>query len=105
MAILVDNCEGFEWDAGNIDKNWEQHQVLPTECEEVFFNQPILVADDKQLSDKEKRYYVLGRTDKGRRLFIAYAMRKNNIRLISAREMSRKERKFYDEAAQKHPEF
>lgn len=105
MAVLVGNCEGFEWDEDNIEKNWEKHQVLPTECEEVFFNQPFVGTDDKQHSDTEKRYYVLGRTDKGRRLFIAYAIRKNNIRVISARDMSRKERQVYNGAAQKHPEL
>jgi len=99
MTVLVGNCEGVEWDESNIEKNWEKHQVLPTECEEVFFNQPLVVTDDKRHSDQERRYYVLGRTDTGRRLFIAYTIRKNNIRVISARDMSRKERKIYNEAA------
>ena len=105
MAVLVGNCKGFEWDEGNIRKNWEKHQVAPTEYEEVFFNQPLVAADVKRHLYKEQRYYVLGRTDKGRRLFIAYAIRKSNIRIISARDMNPKERQIYNEAAQKHPEL
>ncbi len=88
-------CSGFEWDKANVDKNRRKHNVSPAECEQVFFNQPLIVADDAEHSQQENRYYVLGRTDNGRLLFIVFTIRKNLIRVISARDMSHKERRFY----------
>ncbi len=87
--------EGFDWDRGNIEKNWTAHQVTPQEAEQVFFNTPLIVADDKKHSHIEKRYFVLGQTDGDRPLFIASTMRKRRIRVISARDMNRKEKKVY----------
>ncbi|QQS47891.1 MAG: BrnT family toxin [Acidobacteriota bacterium] len=90
-------CEGFDWDDGNKDKNWDSHQVTSSECEEVFFNQPLIVEDDEGHSVSETRYYALGQTVAGRKLFVVFTIRKNLIRVISARDMSRKERKIYQE--------
>ena len=89
------NINGFEWAAGNSDKNWINHQVSNLECEEVFFNIPLLLADDKKHSQYERRYYVLGRTNANRWLFIAFTVRENKIRVISARDMNQKEEKKY----------
>jgi uncharacterized DUF497 family protein len=89
------NCSGFEWDQNNIEKNWVQHKVGPFECEQVFFNRPFVVQDDPTHSQKEPRYYVLGQTDKKRLLFVVFTIRNNLIRVISARDMSKKERKVY----------
>ena len=86
---------GFDWDEGNIEKNWVSHRVTPQEAEQVFFNQPLIVADDSGHSGKERRYFVLGQTDEDRALFIAFTVRDKRIRVISARDMSRKERKVY----------
>ena len=88
---------GFDWDEGNKQKNWEKHQVDYRECEEVFFNKPLLVSEDIQHSSQEKRYYVLGRSDAGRTLFLVFTIRNNYIRIISARDQSRKERKIYEQ--------
>jgi uncharacterized protein len=88
-------CEGFQWDAANAGKIWERHQVAPTECEEVFFNFPIVVAEDERHSELEGRFYVLGQTDAARLLFLVFTMRGRLIRVISARDMSRKERRVY----------
>jgi uncharacterized DUF497 family protein len=88
-------CLGFDWDVSNLEKNWVKHQVTPFECEQIFFNQPLVVAEDVKHSQSETRYYVLGRTDAGRHLFIAFTIRRKFIRIISARDMSRKERKIY----------
>ena len=85
----------FEWDDGNIDKNWIKHGVSPAECEQMFFNQPLVVADDDIHSGQEDRFYALGRTDANRLLFAVFTIRKNMIRVISARDMSAKERKVY----------
>ena len=88
---------GFDWDENNRDKNWNKHQVLAGECEEVFFNLPLLLELDLAHSQKEPRYYVLGHTTPGRRLFIAFTIRKDKIRVVSARDMSKKERSIYDQ--------
>jgi uncharacterized DUF497 family protein len=88
-------CEGFQWDASNAGKIWERHQVAPTESEEVFFNRPLVVNDDEEHSATEGRLYALGQTDSARLLFVAFTMRGRLIRVISARDMSRKERRIY----------
>lgn len=93
--VSLPEFEGFDWDQGNIEKNWIDHQVSPQEAEQVFFNIPLLVADDQKHSRTEKRYLVLGQTDEDRCLFIAFTVRKRRIRVISARDMNRKERKVY----------
>ncbi|HEX6383869.1 MAG TPA: BrnT family toxin [Anaerolineae bacterium] len=96
--IDISGVEGFEWDDGNREKNWIKHRVSAREAEEVFFNLPLLLADDIKHTAQEKRYYVLGQTDSGRLLFIAFTLRQNKIRVISARDMSRKEREVYVKA-------
>ncbi len=94
MIELAD-LDGFEWDESNREKNWIAHQVTVGECEEVFFNLPLLLQPDPAHSQTEVRYYVLGQTNAGRRLFIVFTLRSNKIRIISARDMSRKERVNY----------
>lgn len=96
--LEIDSIEGFDWDEGNIDKNWIKHQVSNSECEEVFFNLPLLLADDTKHSQDEKRYYVLGQTNARRFLFIAFTVRENKIRVISARNMNSKEERAYVKA-------
>lgn len=97
MTINISNCDGFQWDKGNIDKNLQKHNVKNTECEEVFFNRPLMIGDDKKHSIIEKRFYVLGQTDLNRKLFIAFTVRDKKIRVISARDMTKKEKRIYDE--------
>lgn len=97
--------EGFDWNKGNIKKNWEKHRVSYIECEKVFFNQPIIVRGGEIHSQEEPRYYVLGKTNRERHLFIVFTIRKNKIRVISARDMSRKERRVYFEQIKKGPEI
>jgi uncharacterized DUF497 family protein len=96
--IDLSQLTGFDWDESNREKNWEKHGVLASECEEVFFNLPLLLQSDATHSQKESRYYVLGHTIAGRRLFIAFTVRDDKIRVISARDMSKKERKIYEQA-------
>jgi len=95
-TVSLPEFEGFEWDEGNIEKNWLAHQVTPQEAEQVFFNRPVIVADDVKHSRSEKRYLVLGQTDEDRPLFIAFTLRQRRIRVISSRDMNRKERKVYE---------
>jgi len=88
---------GFEWDAGNRGKN-AKHRVSDDECEEVFFNLPLVLSPDGTHSAHEARYHALGKTNASRPLFIAFTHRGGRIRVISARDMTRNERRAYDEA-------
>ncbi|PYQ37033.1 MAG: hypothetical protein DMF55_02605 [Acidobacteria bacterium] len=85
----------FDWDAGNVEKNWVKHSVRYTECEEVFSREPVVVPVRDRPGSREERFIVLGRTAVGRRLSIAFTFRGDRIRVISAREMNRKERREY----------
>ena len=96
-VIDFDSIVGFDWDEGNKQKNWKKHLVDFRECEEVFFNQPLLINEDTKHSSQEKRFYVLGRSDIGRTLFLVFTIRSNKIRVISARDQSKKERKIYEQ--------
>ena len=94
-SVSLPEFKGFDWDDGNADKNRESHNVSPREAEQVFFNRPLIVADDVKHSGTERRYFVLGQTDDNRPLFLAFTLRGDLIRVISARDMSRRERKVY----------
>ena len=94
---LLSKCTGFEWDKGNLLKNWEEHGVTGSECEQIFFHHPRVVAADVKHSEREGRYFVLGQTDTGRLLYVVFMVRKTLVRIISARDMSRKERKVYEQ--------
>ena len=89
-------CCGFEWDEGNLTKNWEKHGVSEGECEQIFFSRPLVIKSDKKHSRGEDRYYALGRTNAERLLFVAFTVRDNKLRVISARDMTRSERKRYE---------
>ena len=97
MEDLFKNCTGFDWDKGNANKNWKNHKVTQSECEQVFLNLPIILGEDKKHSKSEKRHYLLGRTEFNRLLFVVFTIRNNHIRVISARDMNKKERAIYHE--------
>jgi hypothetical protein len=101
MKAVIAHCQGFQWDEGNSDKNWYLHQVTNGECEEVFFNLPLILALDPKHSTTEQRYYALGRTDADRWLFIAFTVRNSLIRVISAREMNERETRKYAERSKR----
>jgi len=86
----------FDWDEGNKNKNWFKHKVLWKECEQIFFNEPLKTFIDVKYSKKENRFVGLGTADRGRMLFVIFTIRKNKVRIISARDMSRRERKKYE---------
>jgi uncharacterized protein len=88
LKKILSHCTGFEWDHGNITKNWEKHYVSTAECEQLFFNKPLILKRDRQHSVLENRYYVLGRTNMNRLLFAVFTIRNDNIRIISARDMT-----------------
>ena len=91
---------GFDWDDGNARKN-ERHGVNQSEAEEVFFNQPLLLLEDSRHGGQGSRFHALGKTHEGRTLHITFTLRADAtlVRVISARDMHRKERAIYDQAS------
>lgn len=96
---------GFQWDAGNQDKSWERHRVSRSECEQVFFNRPFLLSDDQPHSEDEPRFYALGQTDLRRLLFVVFTLRETLLRVISARDMTRRERREYFHGKEEDSDF
>ena len=90
---------GFDWDDGNSRKNADKHGVNQSEAEAVFFNEPLLVLEDKKHSHEEHRFHALGQTDDARLVHVTFTLRSCNslIRVISARDMHRKERVAYEQ--------
>jgi len=99
MSREYPEVTGFEWDNGNRDKNLK-HRVQAWECEQVFFNAPLIILDDPKHSFAENRWAVFGRTDAGRVLTVIFTKRHATIRIISARDMNQKERRYYEDAGQ-----
>ncbi|MFV1981455.1 MAG: BrnT family toxin [Rhodothermia bacterium] len=97
MSRVDLDWEGFQWDHVNLLKNWDKHGVSPSECEQVFFNRPLMTESDVPHSNEEQRWYSLGTTDAGRTLFVVFTIRSKLIRVISARDMRRKERRLFEE--------
>ena len=102
ISDVLSQCTGFEWDAHNSNKIIEKHGVTPVECEQVFFNLPILAGDDVKHSKTENRFYVLGQTDSSRLLFLVFTVRKDKLRVISVRDMNKKERRVYQTHEEKN---
>ena len=94
----LSKSRGFQWDEGNSEKNWLAHKVSRAECEQVFFNRLLVAPGNDTPAGWERRYYLLGQTDAGRRLFVVFTIRGDLARVISARDMSRRERRIYERA-------
>jgi uncharacterized DUF497 family protein len=98
--MAFDNVQGFDWNEGNSNKNFLKHRVTMLEAEEAFFNSPLVVAEDKKHSLHEPRFHLLGKTNTERRLHVTFTLReiagKTFIRVISSRDMSKKEREIYE---------
>jgi len=86
----------FDWDRGNLEKNWQKHKVSQKEAEEVFLNDPVILEDIRH-SQSESRLVALGFTNKKRNLYIVFTIRGIRLRVISARDQSKKERRLYGE--------
>ena len=99
--IGLDKITGFDWNDGNARKN-EKHGVSMAEAEQVFFNAPLLPLKDGAHNQAEPRFHALGKTSQGRALHITFTVRQSGllIRVISARDMHRKERAIYEQANQ-----
>ena len=87
---------GFQWEEDNINKNLYKHNVENWECEQIYFNEPLIILDDPKHSYAEKRWAAFGKTDAGRMLTVIFTKRGSLIRVISARDMKKKERIFYE---------
>lgn len=98
--IDLNQISGFDWDAGNARKN-DKHGVSMAQAEQVFFNAPLLFLEDASHSRQEPRLHALGKADDGRTLHITLTLRQSGqlIRVISARDMHRKERVIYEQAS------
>ena len=98
--IDLDQITGFDWDDGNSRKSADKHDVGQAEAESVFFNDPLIVLEDARHSETERRFNALGRTAQERLLHITFTLRQTGtkVRVISARDMHRKERKAYEQA-------
>lgn len=98
--IDLSKITGFDWDQGNARKN-ERHGVSNAKAEQVFFGVPLLLLADPRHSQQEPRFHALGQTVEARLLHVSFTTRNDGawIRVISARNMHRKERAFYEQAA------
>jgi len=96
--IDLEQIVGFELDDGNIRKSAHKHAVSQAEAEGVFFNDPLILVEDLRHSDSEQRFNALGKTSQNRLLHVTLRESGTMIRVISARDMHRKERKFYEQA-------
>ena len=95
--ITIKEPHEFEWDKGNKDKNWLKHKVKNEECEEIFFDKKKKILKDVLHSGKEKRFIILGKTKKERLLFVVLTIRNKKVRVISARDVNKKEVILYEE--------
>ncbi len=103
--IALDRVEGFDWDEGNARKSTVKHNVSQAEAEAVFFGDPLLVAPDPRHSQIEPRFHALGKATEGRLLHVVFTLRRKGklIRVISARDMHRKERRVYATETETRP--
>jgi uncharacterized DUF497 family protein len=96
-CLQVEDAVSFDWDNGNNVKNELKHGLSWQQIEELFFNEPLLLfKDEKHSNDTECRCAALGNIDDGSLITVIFTKRKNKIRVISARPMSKKERGFYE---------
>ena len=102
---ILEQIKSFDWDDGNINKNYILHDVSHFEAEEIFFNFPILIQYDLRNSEDEQRYYALGQTDKNRCLFISFTIRGKSLRVISARDMNKREVRIYEQRKKRNTKF
>lgn len=96
MAVSKLRVVGFEWDDANIE-HIAQHNVLPSEAEDLFFDTNNVLDKDIEHSISEDRFIIIGKTKEERLLYQIFTKRRNKIRVISARDINKKEVKLYEE--------
>ena len=99
--VNLEKVSGFDWDEGNSRKIVVKHDVTQAEAEQIFLNEPLVLAEDETHSGGENRFHALGQTDDRRRLLVAFTLRGEEtlIRVVSAKDMNRKERARYEQEA------
>lgn len=102
VQMTRDKVAGFEWDKGNIDKNYKKHGITPNEAEEIFLDEDLGILPDIDHSQNEDRLIALGKTASGKVLFTVFIIRAGRIRIISVRTANQKERRAYEKNAQKN---
>ncbi|MGH7952497.1 MAG: BrnT family toxin [Limisphaerales bacterium] len=88
----------FEWDVNKAESNLAKHGVSFEEAATVFGDSRSITIPDPAHSQTEMRFVILGRSHQGRLLVVIHTERGDNIRVISARHASRRERKDYEKA-------
>lgn len=97
----LSKIKGFQWDKGNVDKSYQKHGITPNRAEEVFLDRNLGIERDIKHQEIEDRYIAIGKTSSGRILFVVFTLRKNKIRIISARSANEKERRKYETSIKK----
>lgn len=95
MAVSKLKVVGFEWDDANIE-HIAQHNVLPSEAEDLFFDTNNVLDKDIEHSISEDRFIIIGKTKEERLLYQIFTKRGNKIRVISARDINKKEVQLYE---------
>jgi uncharacterized protein len=96
VSELINRCTGFQWNQGNLVKIWQRHRVSPEECEQVFLKQYFYaMPNGEHTTAEEARFKIFGQTQAGRYLSVIFTIRGDLIRIISARDMNRRERRMY----------
>lgn len=86
----------FEWDKGNFDKNLIKHKITNKETEEIFKDRYLKIFTDTKHSKKEQRFVAYGTTNTDIKLTIVFTLRNKKIRVTSARNQNKKERRVYE---------
>ena len=86
----------FDWDEGNLHKSYKKHGISPNQAEQVFTDTSLIILQNVKHSQKEERFTAIGKTDDQRILFIVYTIRRNKVRIISARPAAKSERRLYE---------
>ena len=87
----------FDWDQNKAQKNLSKHQVSFAEAQTVFNDQLFIDFYDPDHSEDEERYLIVGKSNQDNLLIVSYTERGSSIRIISARKVTKAERKAYEE--------
>ena len=86
----------FEWDPRKAELNLRKHNVSFTEAGTIFGDDLAITVPDPDHSDDEDRYITIGWSNRRRLLMVSHTDRGDQIRIISARELTKAERKEYE---------
>ncbi|MXY45388.1 MAG: BrnT family toxin [Chloroflexi bacterium] len=99
--IDFDEIRGTQ--VGTNEKNWLRHGVSNAESDQVFSDDPLFIAEPPEQLWGELRYHAYGQTTEGRNLFVVFTLRQDITRIISVRDINRRERRNYDDAQESNP--